>query len=381
MRNILLLIANNLKVSFRKKGNIVVYIFLPLVGVLFSMFVYSGAGASALRVGVADNDRSALSADLKGVIQGREGFNVSDVTETEINEKLLESDLDAAIVIPEGFGKSIHDGTVKKVDVVSLKGQSTTVWLEQMLNSHIDSLSRLSKASGGDTAMFDKMYAQQKTDLIKINVVKLKDKVTSKNMTVAAIGFLIMFMMLGTSFTSMLILKEKRNRTYHRICSAPVNSWKYILANALTSLIITIIQILTIQLAMKYVFHIDTGVGDVEMFVILLMFGLVAIGVGLVVAAFSGSSYMASTLSSLIMTPTCMLGGCFWSVGMMPEFMRKLSYFMPQRWAIEAFEKLQAGDSMAGIYLNLFVLFAFALALMLISAYKFSRTSNVQKFV
>ena len=381
MRNILLLIANNLKVSFRKKGNIVVYIFLPLLGVLFSLLIYSGNGTSTLRVGVADNDKSVLSADLKGVLQGREGFTVSNVAEDEINKKLLESKLDTAIIIPEGFSKSIYDGQVKKVDVVSLKGQGTTVWLEQALNSHIDSLSRLSSASDGDNAMFDKMYAQLKNDLVKMNVVKLADKVTSKNMTITAIGLLIMFMMLGTSFTSMLILKEKRNRTYHRICSAPVNAWKYILANALTSLLITIIQILIIQLAMKRVFHIDTGVGDIEMFVILLMFGLVAIGIGLVVTAFSGSSYMASTMSSLILTPTCMLGGCFWSVSMMPVFMRKLSYFMPQRWAIEAIEKLQAGNSMSGVYLNLFVLFAFALALMLISAYKFSRTSNVQKFV
>lgn len=374
------MIANNLKVSFRKKGNIIVYIFLPLLGVLFSLLVYSGAG-TILKVGVADNDKSVFSADLKQVMQGKDGFTVSDITEDEVNNKLLESELDAVVIIPEGFGKSIYDGNVKTIEVVSVKGQSVTVWVEQMLNSHVDSLSRLSAAAGGDKAMFDKMYAQMKNELIKMNVVKLADKVVSKNMTITAIGLLIMFMMLGTSFTSMLILKEKRMRTYHRICSAPVNSWKYILANAVTSLIISVIQILIIQVAMKYIFRIDTGIGDVEMFVVLLMFGLVAIGIGLVVTAFSGSSYMASTLSSLIMTPTCMLGGCFWSVSMMPEFMRKLSYFMPQRWAIEALEKLQAGDSMAGIYLNLFVLFAFALALMLISAYKFSRTSNVQKFV
>jgi ABC-2 type transport system permease protein len=375
------MIANNLKVSFRKKGNIVVYIFLPLLGIVFSMLVYSGNGTSALRVGVADNDKSVLSADLKQVMQGKEGFTVSDITEDEMNNKLLESELDAAVVIPAGFGKSVYDGEAKTIEVVSLKGQSVTVWVEQMLNSHVDSLSRLSAAAGGDKAMFDKMYAQMNNKLIKMNVVKLADKVVSKNMTITAIGLHIMFMMLGTSFTSMLILKEKRMRTYHRICSAPVNSWKYILANAVTSLIISVIKILIIQVAMKYVFRIDTGIGDVELFVVLLMFGLVAIGIGLVVTAFSGSSYMASTLSSLIMTPTCMLGGCFWSVSMMPEFMKKLSYFMPQRWAIEALEKLQAGDGMASVYLNLFVLFAFALALMLISAYKFSRTSNVQKFV
>jgi len=132
---------------------------------------------------------------------------------------------------------------------------------------------------------------------------------------------------------------------------------------------------------MKFVFRINTGISGSAMFIILLMFGLVAISIGLAITAFSGSSYMAGSLGTLIMTPTCMLGGCFWDIDFMPEFMQKISYFMPQRWAIEAVEKLQNSADFSEVYLNLLVLAAFALALILTAAYKFSKTDNLQRFV
>lgn len=381
MRSIMLIISNILKVTFRKKGNIIVYIFLPLLGVLLSLIIYGDSGASALRIGFASHDNGVLSEDIKDRLLYNEDFLVADVNENDINSKLLDFDLDAAVIVPEGFSEGIISGKPKNIEIVSLKGQDTTVWIEQLLNNYTDTLVKISAASSGDKRLFDRIYGQYKSGGITLDTITVKDKIIGKYITRTATGFLIMFIMLGTGFTTMLILKEKRNRTFYRICSAPVNSRQYILANSITSLLVVIVQIIFIQAVMKFVFKIDTGVGDIPMFVILLMFGLVAIGAGLVITAFSSSSYMAGTLSSLVMTPTCMLGGCYWDVGFMPEFMQKISYFMPQRWAMEAIEKLQAGGDEAGIYLNLLVLGAFALALILIASYKFSRTASLQKFV
>lgn len=381
MRNILLIVINILKATFRKRGNVIIYIFLPLLGVLLSLVIYGGTGSSELRVGYLSNDNGVLSEELKDMLSSNEGFAVSDVEEAEINDMLLEQMLDLVIVLPEGFTESVYSGDLKDIDIISLKGQETTVWAEQLLGSYTDVLAKLSAASDGDKVMFSEMYGRYKEGSVMMKVSFLEDKQVGKSMTVTSIGFLIMFMMLGTSFTSMIILKEKRSRTFFRICTAPVNSRQYILANAITSLLIVIIQIIVIQLVMKFVLHIDSGISDPTLFVILLMFGLVAIGIGLVITAFSSSSYMASSLTTLIMTPTCMLGGCFWEIDFMPEFMQKMSLFMPQRWAIDAVEKLQRSGNGADIYLNLLVLAAFALALILIASYRFTRTDNLRKFV
>ncbi len=381
MRNIVQIISNILKTTFRKKANIIIYVFLPLLGVLLSLLIYGGTSSSQVRVGFTSRDDGILAAEVRNVLDSKEGFSVSDVIEEEINGKLTEQMLDVVISIPEGFTESVYSGDIKDVEIITIKGLETTAWIEQLINSYMNVLERLSAASEGDRMLFDKMYEQYEETSIHLNVASMEDKQVGKSMTLSTIGFLIMFIMLGAGFTSLIILKEKRSRTYYRICTAPVNSRQYILANAMTSVLIIIVQIIVIQLSMRFVFRINTGISDSAMFIILLMFGLVAIGLGLTITAFSSSSYMASSLSTLIMTPTCMLGGCFWDVDFMPEFMQKISYFMPQRWAIDAVKKLQNRADFSDVYINLLVLGAFALALMLVAAYKFTKTDNLRKFV
>ena len=381
MRNMFLVIANILKVTFRKKGSLIIYLFLPLGGVILSLLIYGTTGTTPLKVGITNLDTGALSAEIKTALAQTDNFEIHEIEEGEVNDKLLDNELYAAIIIPDGYSQSIYDGSTPSIEVVSVKGNDSTVWVSRILNSYTDTLFQLSVAANGDKAAFDNMLAQYKEVGPELTVVQVEDKLVERSMTLTSMGFLIMFIMLGAGFTNMVILTEKRNRTYHRICSAPVNARQYIAANALTSILIVIVQIILIQFIMKFILKIDTGVDDIAMFVLLLMFGLVAVGISLVITAFSSSSYIASTLNTLVITPTCMLGGCYWDVSLMPEFMQKISYFVPQRWVLSAIQKLQAGGGYEGIYLNLLIIAAFAAAFILTAIYRFSRSSNVQKFV
>lgn len=381
MRNIMLLIINTLKVTFRKKGNFIVYLLLPLTGVLLSMAIYTGGSDKPLPVGVVDNDTSVLSGDFTVAVNSSRGYTATAINEADGKEKLLDGSLEAVITIPSGYSDSIYRNSPMKMELMSVKGKDATVWLEHYIDLYTKNLADLSTASGGDKAVFDRLYAQYKANPLKLAEEHVADKQRSKNMTVTSVGFLIMFVMMGAGLTTNFILNEKRNRTYYRICSAPVNQWQYIMSNAVTSLLIVSVQIIVLLLVLTYVFHVETYVPGPVMFLILFMFGLAAVGISLLIAAFSSSSYMSGTLNSVIMTPTCMLGGCFWSVDYMPKVMQKIAYFTPQRWTIEAVQKIQTGVGFENILMNLLILAAFAAAMIAIAAYRFSRTGSIQKFV
>lgn len=381
MKNIWILVKNTLKVTFRKKGNILVYLFLPIMGVLISMMIYSGASSGQMSIGFVDKDKSTFSKDIINIMAQNENYKVSEISEGEIKSMLLDGRLGAVVVIPEGYGDSVYENDVKTIEVASLKGQESTAWIENFLNLNSQNLSSMAFAAGGDKVKFDSMYNSYKNGSLKLKVEKLKDTKTNQNVTVFSIGFLIMFTMLGSSFTSQIILKEKRDRTYYRICSAPVKFREYIASNTITSLIIVSIQIIFIQLVLKYIFRIETYVPGLMMFLILFLFGLVAIGIGMLITAYSSSSYISSTISTLILTPTCMLGGCFWPIEYMPDVMKKIAFFTPQWWTLDAIKKVQTGGSLYTIMINLAILLAFAAALLLIAIYRFSRANNVQKFV
>ena len=239
----------------------------------------------------------------------------------------------------------------------------------------------MASASNNDRDSFMRIYEKFRESELKLAVEEVDDRTLGKRITIQSLGFLIMFIMLGTSSTSELILKEKRMRTYHRICSAPVSSRVYIISNVIANMIIVILEIAVIVFVVLKAFRIDTFVPDIMLCIILACFGTAAVGLAVMLTSFAGSSYHMSTLSTLIITPTCMLSGCYWEVELMPEVMQKIAYFMPQRWAMMAIEKLQKGGNPSEIILNIVIMTAFAAAFFAIAAYKMTVSDDIKKFV
>lgn len=373
MRNILLLIGNMLRIILRRKGSIFVYFVLPIAGVLLSMLIYSGIGSGSVGIGFVDKDGSALSADTFEVLKSLKGYAVSEIDEEDIKIKLLDKKLDAVVVIPEGYEEGLIRQQVQNIKIISIRGQDVTAWIQNFLNLHTRNLLDLSIASNGDREAFERLVEEYKSNSLPLKEVKLEDQQTGKRMTVTSMGFLIMFIMLGAGMTSHFILSEKASRTFYRICSAPVRPGEYITANTLTGLLIVSMQNILVLLLMKYLFRINTFVPGPLMFLILTCFGITAIGISLLVTTFSSSLYMATTLNTLVLSPTCMLGGCYWPVSLMPEFMQKISYFVPQRWALEAIEKMQVYGDIRIILLNLLILLAFAAAMFLTAIWQLRR--------
>jgi len=381
MRNMLLITVNTLKITFRKKGNFVLYLILPVIGIIASLGIYGSTGTGSVNIGVINNDNGILSADMIEYFNRIEKFQLKEMDNEDSERLLLDGSVSCLMVFPEGFTESFLTGSPKKTEILSIKGKETTIWIENAINMHAGNIYSLVEASEFKKDVFDRLYENYKKQNLKLRINKVDDQANSKMMTNQTLGFLILFVMLGTSMTSELILREKRNRTYFRICSSPVSSKVYISGNVAASILIVLVQIYLTLMLMRWVFRIDTYVPGWQMLMILVCFGLSAIGIGTMIVAFSKSSYQVSTFSTLVITPMCMLSGCYWSVEYMPDIMQKISWFMPPRWALDAVERLQRGTEFGNVMINLVVMLAFAAAFFAISAYKFSISDDVRTFV
>ena len=142
-----------------------------------------------------------------------------------------------------------------------------------------------------------------------------------------------------------------------------------------------IVQIFITLIFMSKVFHIQIGFSLWKMFIVLILFGLISVGLSLAIVAFSKSSAGAGALENLIIVPTCLLSGCFFPVDIMPDAVRKIADFMPQRWLLDTITKLQDGKLFSHLFMNYLILIAFAVAFFFIAVYKFSRQNNVQNYV
>lgn len=70
----------------------------------------------------------------------------------------------------------------------------------------------------------------------------------------------------------------------------------------------------------------------------------------------------------------------FWPVDYMPKTLQKISDFIPQKWAIDAITKIEE-TSNPNILLDIGILIAFAIAFILIAAYRMKISDKTANFV
>ncbi|MGB8956665.1 MAG: ABC transporter permease, partial [Tumebacillaceae bacterium] len=102
--------------------------------------------------------------------------------------------------------------------------------------------------------------------------------------------------------------------------------------------------------------------GDIPTLIVLvsaMMFCVV--GLGLFIAGFVKTTEQQSTIGSIVIISTCMLGGIYWPLDIVSDTMRKIADFVPQTWAMEGFTQVVArGGTLADIGTQVAVLLAFA---------------------
>lgn len=381
-KEIWFLVTSTLRTTFRKRSALMLYFGLPLAGVLLSMLLYGSQGTRVLTVGVVNGDGSQqIAADTIGFVQGLDNVKLVNVTKSELEQQLAASKLDSGLVIDSGYSDSVLMGNPNHITIESVKGATVTSYMKSMLYEYIDNVTSISKIAGEDTAKFKELYERYHEADFKLTSAAVNDTSSTKEMTYQSIGFLILFMMISAVNLSELMLKNRENRTYFRILSSPVHARTYLLSNIIVNLIVMIAQIVVTLFVMRYVFHLNPGVPLVEMIGLLTLFALVSVSISLAIVSFAKGTAGASAMENLIITPTCLLSGCFFPISIMPEGIRHIADFLPQNWVLQSINKLQTGASLGSIWFNLVVLLAFAIVFFLIAAYKIGRNNDTRNFV
>lgn len=380
MRTVLIVLANTIRVTFRRRSSFIVYLLLPVGGVILAVGIMSSSAAQPLRVGIIDEDGGAYAVDLVASIASWGDYTTETIGRAALDSEITSGKLDCGLIIPPGYSAGLPAGRIKKVTLVSVKGQAVTAALSGLIEQYSAGLAELARASAGNPTRFSALYAQARSKGATLTEVKVPDRRSTKGAALVSIGYFVLFVMLGAGITSQFILTEKRSRTYYRICSAPVRPRHYLAGNGGAALLIIAAQIVVVLTAM-HLFGLTTHVPELLLAALLLLFGVVAVALGMLIAAFASSTGVAVGLSTLIITPSCMLSGCFWSISFMPPFMQKLALFMPQRWVLDGVTRLQQGEGPGSVAMNILVLAAFAAALFLVAVYGFSRREESGQFV
>ncbi|QHW29621.1 ABC transporter permease [Paenibacillus rhizovicinus] len=376
------LVVSTLRRTFRNRSNLVINFGLPIVGILLATVIYGSSGQPDLRIGVVNGDGSAkIAADTVQFMGKMNHMKLMDVTEGELKKQLAEGSLDGGLVLSEGYSDSVMAGQPDHIALRTVKGAAGTAYFQAMLNSYVDNVSAMARLSAGDSAKFERLYDHYSASNYKLTISTVNDSSSTKQMSSQSIGFLLMFMLTSSGSLSELILKNRENRTYFRILSSPISAKVYVLSNIIVNLIVMMAQIVVALFFMRAVFHLSAGVSFGSLGLLLAVYALVSVSLSLAVVSFAKSSGAASAMQNLIVTPSCLIAGCFFPISVMPETMQRIADFLPQRWVLQAIEKLQSGSGLRDIGLNFSILLVFAAVFFLIAVYKFGRSDDTRNFV
>ncbi|MCY9658278.1 ABC transporter permease [Paenibacillus chondroitinus] len=368
--NSLFIAYNMLRRTILQRRGFMMYLLIPAGVVSLIIGVMGQQQEHRVDIAYINMDRGPLGAHLVQELSGLPDYRLKEqVSDADLKEAVTKQSVGGAFVIPEGFSETLLKGSAPQVEMYQLSVSEATVTLKITLDSTLSgyqgTVDALLKQGLQEKSLQD---AVDKT-LIQLEKHQVKARVTDLNLYVnpnmhLVIGFMLMFMMGVINNTISVIMEDRRMRTMARTFTAPVRSIEIMLGNFIGSFFVGTLQVLVILIITRYVALYDYGLPFFSQFVMLEFFLLASMGIASAVAGLVKNASNMGMINSLIVTPTCMLGGCFWPVSLMPDWMQKIADFVPQKWVIEAIQLMAAGQVLSQMWMHMGVLTLFALILL-----------------
>lgn len=386
MQQLIWLMKQYFKTAFSKKSRILTYVLFPLASILLVLALYSmsmNVGDNELpKYGVLYEEQTEYGEKAIELMK-KDGQEIT-VFETKkaAEDALTEEKQIAVIVFEKGFNQAVEQGEIKHVQIISLQGDVVDSTVKRALEPKINHLIRLVEVSGGNQVAFEKALMNYEENAFPLQVTKISSADnTGKVLGATMLGVLSFFLLTSAGNMSDFMAKEKEERTYYRLLSTPVKNNTYVLSKVIASFLLLEGQIILTLLMMRFGANIDPGVSYLFLFLMLSLFGLVAVSLVLVIFTYSSSYRVMASMKTMIFTGSSMLAGMFVPLAIMPDFMQKIAHVFPQFWLIDGIEKMQKNGNFTDILLNIGILLAFSLLLFSLATYRQGKGEQKKAFV
>jgi ABC-2 type transport system permease protein len=307
---------------FRDKMAIFFVFLFPLIFLFIFGSIFGRSGDVTFNVALINDSKTDFAKDFASKISKNDVIKVKDDIKNidQANESLGQSQIDAAIVLPESFGAA-RDGEKfpsGKLEVIYSKSNEQA---GQTLSSIMQSvLSGINKSIVGDTP--EPFTVEAKTN----------GKTSLSSFDYLFPG-LIGFTILGIGIfgpTSVFPRMKERGilRRYH---TTTLRTWQFFLGNLFSNSVAAILSVALMIAVALTVPMFDLNIqGSLLELAVWIIFGTVVIfGIGLGVGGWAKNENQAAPLVNLIVFPMMFLSGTFFPRFLMPEWLQSASNFLP----------------------------------------------------
>jgi len=360
---LLALAIRSLKETYRDPLALGFLLGFPLVFMLLFGSIFSSDELPNFAVGVIDEDNTAMSqAFVDQALPMVPVLEISSYDDTDTALKDLKfGELNAYIVIPPGFGQQVSSNWQgAKADILlNMTYDESDLTISEQLISIINEVTRaFARVEVPVTVTAEPIYVE--TEINYIDFI---------GPGIIVFGILII---IPTAARTMVSDKEKGMLA--RLLTTPAHPTDFILGYSVSLILIAAAQILIIMLA-AWLFGLNIIGNPFLAFLVFLLTSICCIGIGMVVASVTRTENQAEPLCWLFAMPLAAISGCWFSIEMMPSYLRAVAYAFPFAHTIDAARAiLIRGVGLEAVSYDIIFLAGWAVAIFAIGVLLFRRS-------
>jgi len=343
-----------MKRTFKKKSAYVMMFAMPLLFTFIFGSLFGSGSVTKWRLALVDEDQTPFSQQVVKRLMMDEMVTFDRVDEEQAKEMLAGQEVQGVVTIKKGIAEKLTSKQ-QAVQLQFLPGTSVAPLIEQQVNQAIQSIDiYLAAAREGSShlqedweSIFVRLTANEGRIDAWIEQGSNSQQAGMTGISYNSAGFAIMFvMMMMLSMTGALI-EARQTGIWSRLIMSPATRFQVMTGYFMSFFLVGSIQFLLLIILSSVLFGVEWG-DPIGLLALITSLLFCVVGLGIAIAAFVKTAEQQSAIGTLIIISTCMLGGVFWPLSIVPAIMQKIANFVPQTWAMEGFTALITGGGGVG---------------------------------
>jgi ABC-2 type transport system permease protein len=295
---------------------------------------------------IADGDRTAQSRSLAARFDASRNFTVIGTVTSlrEVDPYLQRGDAWVALVIPQGYGRAVQEGTSVAVQVIAdgSDSNSTTVALGYA--------TALVGEYAGELVAADALSDQRASPLVDLRIrVFFNPQLESRFFMIPGVLALLL-LIVTANLAAMAIVREKELGTLEQLNVTPLRRWELIAGKLLPYGAIAMIDVLLVTAVAVFWFDVPFRGSFALLLGTSLLYVVCTLALGLFISTISETQQQAMmTATFFFLTPMIYLSGFIFPIENMPPVIQYATYVIPLKY----FLVIVRGIFLKGIGLDL----------------------------
>ncbi|MCM3745687.1 ABC transporter permease [Sporosarcina luteola] len=368
MKKILSICLFEIKRTFKKKSSIVLMLGMPLLFTFLFGSIFGKNADIAFRIALVDEEQTAYSKDIIQKLMHDEMISYELFNALEAEKLLASNEVQGIVTLEKGIANKLRNEEPAATFQPSL-GIATAPLIKQQVNQAMQSLDIYVAAAqvGGFyfNESWESVYERLTGNERQIQAwteqrINASDGHPLMGISYSSAGFSIMFVMIMMLSMTGTLIEARQAGIWSRLFTTPVTRFQVLLGYFLSFFIVGGIQFFLLILLSSTLFDVNWG-SPVALLLLVTALLLCVVGLGMSIASLVKTVEQQNAIGTLVIISTCMLGGVYWPISIVPDVMQKIANFVPQTWAMEGFTSLIADSGTVGdILVPLIVLLGFA---------------------